>query len=58
MRGSFGHDGVGGSNGFRFTGRLGRNALPAGKYVLVAATRDAAGNGGKPRRTGFEIRKR
>lgn len=55
VRGSFSRDGVEGSNRFRFTGRLGRRSLPPGRYVLVAATRDAAGVKGRTRTAAFAI---
>ena len=55
VRGSFAHSGVQGSNRFRFTGRLGRRALAAGSYVLLAAPEDAAGRTGKSGSAGFEI---
>jgi hypothetical protein len=55
VRGSFTHSGVQGSNRFRFTGRLGRRALAAGSYVLLAAPQDAAGNSGKSRSVSFQI---
>jgi IPT/TIG domain len=55
VRGSFTRYGVQGSNRFRFTGRLGRRALTAGSYVLLAAPQDAAGHRGKSRSVGFEI---
>lgn len=55
VRGSFTHSGVQGSNRFRFTGRLGRRALAAGRYVLLAAPEDTAGNRGRSRSAGFEI---
>jgi hypothetical protein len=55
VRGSFASSGAQGPDRFRFTGRLGRRALPAGSYVLVAAPADAAGNNGRSRSAGFEI---
>ncbi|HEV7771684.1 MAG TPA: IPT/TIG domain-containing protein [Conexibacter sp.] len=55
VSGSFAHSDVQGSNRFRFTGRLGRRALAAGSYVLLAAPEDAAGHRGRSRSAGFEI---
>ena len=48
VAGSFVRSGKNGLNRFRFTGRLRGRKLARGRYRLVAATRDAAGNRSKP----------
>ena len=55
VRGSFTHDGQAGLNRFKFTGRLRGRTLRPGRYRLVAAASNAAGNRSKPRRTKFRI---
>jgi hypothetical protein len=58
VRGRFAISGLQGMNRFRFTGRLNRRALHAGRYVLYAQAKDAVGNRAKTVRAAFEIRKR
>ena len=58
VRGGFSQSGKAGRNRLRFTGRLGRRALRAGRYVLNAVATDSAGNRSKPRSTRFTIRRR
>jgi len=55
LRGSFGHQGAQGSNGFRFRGRLGGRSLAPGRYRLRGVARDPAGNRSSLTRTGFRI---
>ena len=44
-----------GANRIAFSGRLGRRALPAGRYRATVGAVDAAGNRAAPRRLGFRI---
>jgi peptidoglycan/xylan/chitin deacetylase (PgdA/CDA1 family) len=43
------------SNRTRFSGRIGRKALRAGRYRAVLTETDAAGNRSRPRRVGFRV---
>ena len=54
LKGSFTRNGVAGTNKFRFTGRLNRRRLAAGKYRLVA-TPKANGKTGRPTKASFKI---
>lgn len=53
--GSFEQRGEAGGNRFRFSGRVGRRALPPGRYRLLARARDNAGNRSKARTRAFAI---
>ena len=44
-----------GRNSVAFSGRIGRKALPRGRYRLTIVARDAAGNRSKPKRASFRI---
>jgi hypothetical protein len=55
VRGSFSQVAQAGSNGFRFTGRLRGRKLALGRYRLVLAAKDAAGNKSKAKRAKFRI---
>jgi hypothetical protein len=41
-----------------FSGRIGRKALPPGRYTAALTARDAAGNSSKPKTLGFRIVRR
>ena len=47
--------GIKGINTIRFTGRIGRRALRAGRYRAVITATDAAGNRSAPSLTRFRI---
>ena len=47
--------GTQGQNSVRFTGRIGRRALRAGRYRAVIRATDAAGNRSAPSLTRFRI---
>ena len=53
--GTLRRNGVSGPNRIRFTGRIGRRALRAGRYRAVIMATDAAGNRSAPRRTSFQV---
>jgi hypothetical protein len=53
--GALRRNGVSGPNRIRFTGRIGRRALRAGRYRAVITATDAAGNRSAPRRTSFRV---
>lgn len=53
--GTLRRNGVSGPNRIRFTGRIGRRALRAGRYRAVIMATDAAGNRSAPRRTSFRV---
>ncbi len=55
LRGSLTYSGVAGANRVLLRGRLGRRALPPGRYRLVARAGDAAGNRSAARRAEFRI---
>lgn len=55
LKGSFAHKGKKGSSRLRFTGRLRGRKLARGSYVLVASSKDAAGNVSKVKRLKFTI---
>ena len=55
VKGSFTDDGEAGANSLKFSGRLAGKALKPGKYQLVAAALDAAGNATLPQRAKFRI---
>jgi hypothetical protein len=55
VRGSFRRIGRVGLNRFRFTGRLRGRRLPPGRYRLVAAPRDLAGNRSPTARRAFRV---
>jgi CSLREA domain-containing protein len=55
VRGSFTRTGEAGRNSFRFTGRIGGKRLTPGRYRLVAAARDDAGNKARVVRRAFRI---
>ena len=44
-----------GANRVRFSGRIGRKALPGGRYRLTVRATDAAGNRSAPRTASFRI---
>ena len=58
VRGSFTHQGAGGTNTFRFSGRLGNRKLAVARYRLVAVAADAAGNKSAAKRANFRIVRR
>ncbi|HEX2233766.1 MAG TPA: DUF11 domain-containing protein [Thermoleophilaceae bacterium] len=55
VRGSFAHAGQAGRNRFRFTGRVGKRALPAGIYRLVGVAIDSRGKRSRTRTARFRI---
>ena len=55
VSGSFTRSGEAGRNSFRFTGRIGGKRLKPGRYRLVAAARDGAGNRARVVRRTFRI---
>lgn len=57
LKGGFTSMGVGGSNSFRFMGRLRGKALATGRYVLYGRSADAAGNRSKTLSAGFTIKR-
>jgi hypothetical protein len=58
QRGSLTVKAKAGANRVRFAGRLGKKALPAGRFRLVATATDAAGNRSKAKRATFTIARR
>ncbi len=57
-RGTLRRQGRQGPNAVAFTGRIGRRALPPGRYRATATARDAAGNISRPSRARFTIVRR
>ena len=57
-RGTLTRSAVAGPNRLAFTGRLGRKALPRGKYRFALVAVDAAGNRSKPTRVAFTVVKK
>jgi hypothetical protein len=57
-RGTLTRRGLAGLNSLKFTGRLGRRALPRGAYRFAIVATDAAGNRSKPVRVAFTVVKR
>jgi hypothetical protein len=55
LKGSFTYSGKPGLNRFRFSGRLRGKKLLPGRYRLVTAATDAAGNKSKAKRIKFRI---
>ena len=53
--GTLRRSGAAGANRVRFSGRIGRRALPAGRYRLTVRATDAAGNRSKARSATFRI---
>jgi hypothetical protein len=53
--GTLTRSGTAGLNEIRFSGRIGRRALLAGKYRLAATATDAAGNHSQAHRATFTI---
>jgi hypothetical protein len=58
VKGSFAHGDPGGAVSLRFSGRVGGRRLSPGRYRLVAAVRDVAGNPGQPAKVPFRIVRR
>jgi hypothetical protein len=57
-RGTIRRNARAGLNRIAFSGRLGRRALPVGRYRFVLVARDAAGNVSRPRVLAFRIVRR
>ena len=57
-RGTLTRPSVSGQNKLKFSGRVGRRALPAGKYRFAITAIDAAGNRSLVRRVGFTVVRR
>jgi hypothetical protein len=55
LKGSFKHQGKAGRNSFKFSGRLSKKTLRPGRYRLVAAAIDRAGNKSRRARLTFGI---
>jgi CSLREA domain-containing protein len=56
--GRFAHASVAAANVKRFSGRIGRRSLKAGRYRVTLVAGDAAGNKSKPKRLNFRVVRR
>ena len=57
-RGALRANGLAGPNRLKFKGRIGKRALPPGKYRATLTARDAAGNASVPKRISFKVVRR